>query len=89
MTGPIPEDIERNTFTRGRRPGLYTQQLPDGPNDAEILAVCRRIVAAQAGDDALWCEAGSIVEAYAQQELRALHRAVEGDLAAVAAIEDL
>jgi hypothetical protein len=57
------------------------------PTDAEVLAVCRRIVAAQAEDDALWSPS-SIVEAYAVQELRTLHRAVEGDLTVMAAIED-
>jgi hypothetical protein len=55
---------------------------------AERLKVCQRIVAAQAQDDALWSPVG-IVEAYVIQELRTLHRAVEGDLSAVAAIEDL
>lgn len=52
-----------------------------------VLEVCRRIAAAQAEDDALWSPVG-IVEAYTVQELRTLHRAVEGDLTAVAAIED-
>lgn len=52
-----------------------------------VLEVCRRIVSAQAEDDALW-DPQSVVEAYAVQELRTLHRAVEGDLTAVAAIED-
>jgi hypothetical protein len=54
---------------------------------AERLSVCRRIAAAQAEDDALWSPVG-IAEAYVVQELRTLHRAVEGDLSAVAAIED-
>lgn len=58
------------------------------PDAEAILAVCRRIVNAQADDPALWCPQG-IAEAYVVQELRTLHRAVEGDLTAVAAIEDL
>lgn len=57
------------------------------PTDGEILEVCRRIVAAQAEDGALWSPV-SIGEAYVAQELRTLHRAVEGDLSALAAIED-
>jgi hypothetical protein len=60
------------------------------PSDEEILNVCRRIVAAQADDAALWdLQPQTIIEAYAVQELRTLHRAVEGDLTVLAAIEDL
>jgi hypothetical protein len=59
------------------------------PGQAEaVLTACRRIVAAQAEDEALWCPA-TAVEAYLAQELRTLHRAVEGDETAVAAVEDL
>lgn len=57
------------------------------PSDAEILAVCRRIVAAQAEDEALWSPQ-TVVEGYVVQELRALHSAVEGDLTVMAAIEE-
>jgi hypothetical protein len=57
------------------------------PTPQEILAVCRRIVAAQAEDGALW-DPQTIGEAYVAQELRTLHRAVEGDLSVLAAIED-
>lgn len=39
----------------------------------EMLAV----IDAQAEDEVLWCEADSIVEAYVQQELRALTEVVE------------
>lgn len=59
----------------------------DEPSAEQILVVCRRIVSAQAEDGALWCPL-TATEAYAVQELRTLHRAVEGDLAAAAAIED-
>lgn len=63
-------------------------ETPDvGQHAVEVLAVCRRIVAAQAEDDALW-DPSSVVEAYVVQELRALHKAVEGDLSVVAAVED-
>jgi hypothetical protein len=54
--------------------------------DAEILAVCRRIVLAQADDECLW-DPETVAEAYVVQELRTLHRAVEGDLTVLAAIE--
>ena len=58
------------------------------PSAEEILTVCRRIVAAQAEDDALWnLTPQTIGEAYMIQELRTLHRAVEGDLTVLAAIE--
>lgn len=57
------------------------------PSDSAILAVCRRIVLAQAADHALW-DPRTIVEGYITQELRVLHRAVEGDLSAMAAVED-
>lgn len=53
-----------------------------------VMTVCRRVVAAQAEDGSLWNPVG-VAEAYVVQELRALHRAVEGDLAARAAVEDM
>lgn len=37
----------------------------------------RQLVDEQAEDEALWCMADSIVEAYVQQELRRLHAAIE------------
>lgn len=58
------------------------------PQDSNVLAVCRRIVAAQAQDEALWSPR-NIVEGYLVQELRTLHAAIEGDLTALAAAEDL
>ena len=42
-----------------------------------LLDALRCLVNAQAEDEALWCVADSIVEAYLQQELRRLHAAVE------------
>ncbi len=36
------------------------------------------VVDAQAQDDALWFRTQNIQEAYQQQELRALHRVIEG-----------
>lgn len=53
----------------------------------ETLDVCRRIVAAQASDEALWSPQ-TAPEAYVVQELRTLHAAIEGNLLAKAAIED-
>lgn len=61
--------------------------VPSPTSDA-VLAVCRRIVAAQAEDDALWSPVG-IAEAYVVQELRTLHAAVDGNLDVAAAIEEL
>ena len=37
----------------------------------------RQVVDEQAEDAGLWCEPANIVEAYLQQELRRLHRAIE------------
>lgn len=68
------------------------KRRPTCPKCDEILAVCRRIVNAQAEDEGLWATnldgTLSISEAYLQQELRSLHAAVEGDLNAIAAVED-
>ncbi len=46
--------------------------------DAERYRQARLVVEEQAKDEALWCFADSIVEAYVQQELRRLHTAIEG-----------
>jgi hypothetical protein len=59
----------------------------DTATDAEILAARRRIMNAQAADQALWAPM-TVMEGYYAQELRALHQAVEGDLTARAAVED-
>lgn len=53
-----------------------------------VLAHAREVADAQAEDEALWADALSVVEAYAQQELRTLTRAVEGDVSAIAAVDD-
>lgn len=45
--------------------------------DAEKLLKIRALVGEQAKDEALWCEADSVVEAYVQQELRHLHAVIE------------
>ena len=39
----------------------------------------RELTASQADDDALWAEAETITEAYTQQALRYLTRAIEGE----------
>lgn len=44
-----------------------------------LLAAIRQCVDAQAEDEALWFDAVSITEAYLQQELRRLHRVIEGE----------
>lgn len=56
------------------------------------IAELRALTAAQAEDDALWSGATHIGEAYAQQALRLLTRAVEGDISfsdALAAIREM
>ena len=47
------------------------------PNPEETLAMIRRFISEQAEDDALWSDAQYASEAYAQQELRRLHRVIE------------
>jgi hypothetical protein len=47
--------------------------------DAEALAAARAIAAEQAEDEGLWFLAATASEAYLQQELRRLTRAVEGE----------
>ena len=46
------------------------------------LMIIREQVEIQAEDEALWCEADSIIEAYVQQELRKLHEVIESELRA-------
>lgn len=58
-------------------------------SDNAVLAHAREVASAQAEDEALWSTSYGIVESYVQQELRTLTRAVEGDLSAVAAVDDL
>jgi hypothetical protein len=48
-------------------------------DDRDILARARRIVAEQAEDAGLWFIAEHAPEAYLQQELRRLHRVIEGE----------
>ncbi len=49
-------------------------------DDAMTCEACRDVlalVAEQAEDEGLWCEARTIVEAYLMQELRRLHALIE------------
>lgn len=41
------------------------------------LAEVKQLVAEQAEDECLWFQADNVCEAYLQQELRKLHKAVE------------
>ncbi len=45
----------------------------------EALAKAQSLVKKQAEDEGLWSQATTIHEAYLQQALRELHRAVEGE----------
>ena len=49
------------------------------PNTEITLPQLRTLVAIQAEDDALWAPALHVETAYAQQALRFLTRAIEGD----------
>lgn len=50
------------------------------------LTLAEKVVAEQAGDEALWFNAETITENMLQEALRRLHAAVEGDEAIVAAL---
>lgn len=43
----------------------------------EVLTPLRRMVNTQSEDDGIWFEAKHITEAYLQEQLRVLHRAIE------------
>ena len=45
---------------------------------ADRLKAAEAVIAEQAEEEALWCIADNIVEAYLQQELRRLTAAIEG-----------
>lgn len=49
-------------------------------NAAELWRTAHEIVQEQAEDEGLWFVAESISEAYLQNALRELHRAIEGEI---------
>jgi hypothetical protein len=64
---PEPNKVDRDTLERA-------------PNkaDRDTLARARLLVAEQAKDEGLWFIAQTAPEGYLQQELRRLHRVIEG-----------
>jgi hypothetical protein len=69
MTKTAPEQTTEQCETQFRAPTKA---------DRDTLARVRRLVAEQAEDEGLWFIAEHAPEAYLQQELRRLHRVIEG-----------